>query len=481
MSLIDFFRQSSERAPAFYGLLSFFWGAFLYFQGGNSLVFVAFCLLILVALFRYRKYWWLSFLFFLGVAWQVREDHREQYWNDFFQHSGFAELEFRWIEDAVLPGRDGDIRARALVWPKGQSSLSSVFWTGVREPEAVNKNLLYAGAKFSAKVAVGGEGRRYGLSVSGPSMKPQGHSPFFSFRAWVIERLAVGWEESGELLAGWSRSVVTSNRRGLGDAESAAFHRLGLLHLLALSGLHVYLLFGFLRLLAYKWPVGFRDSLAFGGVCIYALLGGLGFSLLRATVMCGGAVWAPLSGRRYRSVNMLLALALFELLLRPRAWHSLSFQLSYAGVAGVLFALSLIRYSGLLSLRRTVRWPGWLLRLAQGYLISWGAMLFTWPIAAHHISTYPLLSWLLSPMVVALFTPVLFLSLLAQPFCFFGMAIPSLVAYPIELFLTVLRHLSEAGSWIGSGPTGDPGWLILYYGGLIGIWVLSEKYAERKT
>ncbi len=212
------------------------------------------------------------------------------------------------------------------------------------------------------------------------------------------ERLGQGLSPpSREVLEG----LVLGDKRGLEEAY-ALFQRAGLAHLLAVSGLHVGFLVGAVALL----PLGrWRYLLALLLLPLYLLLAGPSPSLVRASLMAGLSLLGLFLGLGGAGVLQGLGLALFlQLLLRPEAWLSLGFQLSYLAVLGLALVLPALRPP-----------PGPRGYLLGGLAASLAAQAFLAPLLLHRFGFLPLLgplTNLLALPLVALLVPLGFLKLL---------------------------------------------------------------------
>ena len=162
-----------------------------------------------------------------------------------------------------------------------------------------------------------------------------------------LERLILGLgEPSAALLA----AVLLGDRHHLTAEQVAGFRRAGALHLLALSGLHVGLVYVLAvsagrglalagMAFAPRWQRGWAAAavlLGVGAVFLYVELAGARPSLARATTMLALARLAAAAGRHPGSVNVLALSALVIMATDPRSVHELSFQLSYAALLGIL-------------------------------------------------------------------------------------------------------------------------------------------------
>jgi DNA internalization-related competence protein ComEC/Rec2 len=151
----------------------------------------------------------------------------------------------------------------------------------------------------------------------------------------------------GALLA----ALALGDRQGIPPVIKEAFARLGLSHLLAVSGLHLMLMAG----MAYRFvffvsihSVGgsaYRDRRpwALGGALTlslaYAVWAGFGVPVQRAWVLL--AMWIPMAWLKRRPPQGwgLVWAAWFVLLVRPGALFELGAQLSFAATAGLLMAM----------------------------------------------------------------------------------------------------------------------------------------------
>ncbi|MFZ5586283.1 MAG: ComEC/Rec2 family competence protein [Thermodesulfobacteriota bacterium] len=200
--------------------------------------------------------------------------------------------------------------------------------------------------------------------------------------------------------AGLLRALVLGQRGGLSPDTRQAFAATGAAHLLAISGLHLGLVWGWsylaLRLALAAWPA---LALRFGAprpAAALALIPALGYALiaggstptLRALIMAGCLVAALWAGRPYRADGGLALAAMVVTLIWPEAPLTLSFQLSFTAVAAILLAAAPLA-------RRLRGRRGW--RRALGGLAGWLALsglvaLATWPLSVLHFHSAPWLS-----------------------------------------------------------------------------------------
>lgn len=245
--------------------------------------------------------------------------------------------------------------------------------------------------------------------------------------------------ESGGLII----ALLTGEREDMDEQSRSALEETGLLHITAVSGLHCTFLIGFLGLL-----LGRRRRLtAFIGypvLLFYMVMVGCTPSVVRACIMTGLFLLAPLLGREGDAPTSLAAAALAILLANPFSVASVSFQLSFASVAGLL-AVSPRIYRGLTALwPARSRWTKALRSFAVGSLsASLGAMLLTAPLSVFYFQYLPLVAPLAN-LVVLWAVPFLFASALVLTLL--TMALPGLA--PVLALPEILARyvLAAAGT-----------------------------------
>ena len=209
-------------------------------------------------------------------------------------------------------------------------------------------------------------------------------------------------------------ALVVGIRDDVDAATQDSWRALGLAHILSISGMHVALVAGALLgwLGSPRRPS--RALVLIAGIWIYAGLGGLGPTVLRAACMATWAAIAVCLGRTPRSVVGLGVAALGLALLAPERRHDLGFQLSCLATVGlVVWASPLLHVGQALSRRGRVGKLGGAAIVVCGAGIA--AQLATLPLQLAH---FGMVSWaapLLNLIAVPLTDAALGLGLLAAP------------------------------------------------------------------
>ena len=164
------------------------------------------------------------------------------------------------------------------------------------------------------------------------------------YRRWVT-RLRQALAQQGRLLlaseqAGMLEGLMLGEGRGIRPETWEAFRKTGTLHVLVVSGSHVGLigLISLTGLAILRTPRAAR-ALLLGGILItYCLLTGSQPPILRATLAGLLLCWGSFRGLEISPMNLLGAAGAVILAAQPRALVDAGCQLSFAAVAGILWA-----------------------------------------------------------------------------------------------------------------------------------------------
>ena len=127
----------------------------------------------------------------------------------------------------------------------------------------------------------------------------------------------------------------------LDNEIKVAYSSAGAMHVLAVSGLHVGILFLIIQILCKPWKdhrygrFGFM-VLAVGCIWLYALVTGFSPSVVRASTMFSVVIISNAFNKKANVYNSLGIAAFLLIALHPFVIHSVGFQLSFAAVFGIL-------------------------------------------------------------------------------------------------------------------------------------------------
>lgn len=136
-------------------------------------------------------------------------------------------------------------------------------------------------------------------------------------------------------------ALVLGYQDDLDEETVERYSRSGTSHVLAVSGLHVGILWLVIdRMLFFmnrkKWMRVSKFFLSIGVLWGYAILTGLSPSVMRAAIMFSCFAAGGIMKHGYHSINILCFSAWLQMLVDPYVIFNAGFQLSYAAVAGIL-------------------------------------------------------------------------------------------------------------------------------------------------
>lgn len=186
-------------------------------------------------------------------------------------------------------------------------------------------------------------------------------------------------------------TALLTGRKGLLPRESVqAFRAAGASHILALSGLHLGIIYSVLRRIFY--PLGNSPAARAVGstvtvtLCgLYALATGAGPSIVRAFLFIFIGETARAFGHRRNSPAGTFCIALtMQLALAPQLIASVGFQLSYLAMLGIILLFPAMR-----DWYPAGKSPDPLRRIWTAASLSISCQLFTAPAAWWHFHTFP--------------------------------------------------------------------------------------------
>jgi competence protein ComEC len=183
------------------------------------------------------------------------------------------------------------------------------------------------------------------VAVMQIGFNPQSRLAYYAFKCREWAEATLKRNIAGEQEQGLASALVLGVKDGLDDELLSAYKATGAMHVLAVSGLHVGILYGLLLFLLkplYRFRAG---PWLFAGISIlvlwgYAFITGLSPSVLRAVTMFSFVALAKPAGYRTNIYNILAASAFCILWYDPFLLMTVGFQLSYLAVLGIVYMQS---------------------------------------------------------------------------------------------------------------------------------------------
>lgn len=208
------------------------------------------------------------------------------------------------------------------------------------------------------------------------------------------------------------RGLLLGLRDEIDDELRSEFASAGVIHVLAVSGLHV----GFILMTAIfllqllRLKKSWQLPLLLGVLLFYSRLTGSAPPVMRASIMAAVVLAAPYLQRRHNPINTIAVAAFIILMVQPLDLFTAGFQLSFAAVAGIVLLYSQME-NFLSPLLQRWREQGQTVRLhiAQLLLVSLAAQIVTLPLTVYYFNrlpVYALAANLLIVPLVSLIVPI---------------------------------------------------------------------------
>lgn len=251
----------------------------------------------------------------------------------------------------------------------------------------------------------------------------------------------------------FAAAITTGDRSGIAKPVLETLRASNLAHLLAISGLHMGLLTGFVfalfRLLLVRWRGPVKKAAAIAALLaggFYLMLSGGNVATERAFIMVAVMFLAVLLDRRAINLRAVALAALIVLALRPEAIYGPGFQMSFAATTALVVVYGVLRERDWTASRL----PKWLRYVGGVVLSSFVAGLATAPIAAAHFNQVPhyglLANMLAVPVMGLVIIPAAVLAAILTPFGLEGLALT--VMDPAILWILAVAGM--VSSWPGA-------------------------------
>lgn len=272
--------------------------------------------------------------------------------------------------------------------------------------------------QFDYAAFLGKRGIHRVFAVTGAGSADIGRTDGFSFdkglgwletyRNRIGERIA--WLYPG-LQSGFMKGMLIGLDDDIDGELFNAFSRLGLTHIIAISGLHVAVVtggwIGLLRLMRVSRETAYASAQAV--IPLYMLLAGAAPSVIRACIMAMLGIFALQRGWARHAMVLVSLTAIGMTAANPLYLHDVGFQLSFAVTAGLI--------AGTPAVQRLLpgAWPKW---LVNALAVTVTAQLVSFPLSIYYFNQYSLLSGLANFLLVPVFSlvvlPAGYLSLLVS-------------------------------------------------------------------
>ena len=279
--------------------------------------------------------------------------------------------------------------------------------------------------------------------------------------------------------ASFEAGLLIGSRRGIPNDVLEDFNTTGLTHIIAISGYNIALVIAFITALFGSYvPRKYQFPLATIFVVAFTLLVGAGAAVTRAAIMGLLAFYALTHGRQYH-VGIALAFTAAGMVgWNPRILiHDVSFQLSFAAVAGLLFVSPLLeKYFAKIPNKFAIR---------ESLLMTMSAQITAVPLIVFYFDRLSLVS----PLANILVAPAIPLAMMVG---FIAVAVGAvflpagiLIGFLAYGLLSYILWIAEWGARLpgASVEVGSfgMGFVVIYYLGLVGFLCWREYFSKKKS
>ena len=252
-------------------------------------------------------------------------------------------------------------------------------------------------------------------------------------------------------VAGFAKAILFGDRSGIDYATNTAFKLSGISHIIAVSGLHVSMLFGLLYTISFRrrWLTAL---ISIPSLLLFAAVVGFTPSVTRACIMQILMILAMVAEREYDGPTALSFAVLVMLGVNPMTITSISFQLSVGCMTGIFLFTDKIRsYLESPEVLGSSKGTGFLPKCKRWFCssvsVTIGASIVTTPLVAIHFGTVSLvgvLTNLLTLWVISfVFGGIILSLLLAFLIPTLSLVLGWVISWPIRYVLLTAKILSS--------------------------------------
>ncbi|MFC7783208.1 DNA internalization-related competence protein ComEC/Rec2 [Rossellomorea sp. GCM10028870] len=267
---------------------------------------------------------------------------------------------------------------------------------------------------------------------------------------------------------GVTQALMFGETNMISEDTMQAFRELGVVHLLAISGLHVGLIFAILHYFLLRVGIT-KEAVTWIGIFLllcYIVLTGASPSVIRASSMLIVILMSRKVAKGLNTIDSLAVVFIIIVLYEPFSIFNVGFQLSFIVSFSLVVSSSAILYTSS--------------SIVQLLKVTLVAQLSSLPIVIYHFYEFSLIGFLTNLLYVPLF------SIMVLPLCIIVYFLTSFLS--LEWLLLIYKYLLDCIQWISSAIAsfpfstivlGKPHFLLLL-GYFIVIYVVFVWFEQRK-
>lgn len=281
--------------------------------------------------------------------------------------------------------------------------------------------------------------RKTMISLEGLSRLERTRLYFLKLRSKLLQRMTVGEQDRDQYAV--VAAMVLGDKSALTKELREVYAITGASHVLALSGLHLGIIYTLLTLLTVgrRWQMVSQMLIV---LCIWAFvfLVGMSTSVIRAAMMLTLYALLSLGHRDKMTVNTLSFTAIVMLMVHPLSLYDVGFQMSFTAVFAILVLMPLFESVFSKEYLMSQRLIGWCWSMVA---VSCAAQLGVAPLIAYYFGRFSTYFLLTNFIVIPVATLILWLS----PVVLLFPSLAYLLLYIVKCLNTALEQMA---AWPGA-------------------------------
>ncbi len=301
----------------------------------------------------------------------------------------------------------------------------------------------------------------------------------FRWRIKLLKRLDYVTRQNED--AALLHTLLLGEKSSMSAEVKSAFRNSGASHLLAVSGMHVGLVYALLfilvgRLRVLGIPKRYLRLSLLPLIWVYAFLTGFGPSVIRAVFLITLLEVVRLTGRKVRPGNVLFICIFILLFAQPTLLFDLGFQLSDLATIGIIvFALPVLR-----SMNRIAKWIRFPLQLC---VVSIEAQVMVAPLVIYHFNQFQWHFLLTNLVLTPIVTMVMYIGsalLVFGSFPFMGNMLSKALTYLRKVLEWSTENFAAMDAFVVTNIPFRQDWVFASLGFVLTSVVLVELFTGRQ-
>ena len=260
----------------------------------------------------------------------------------------------------------------------------------------------------------------------------------YTWQAFLKDKFKIYFDDKA--VRGVAQAIVFGYKEELDDDWLEAFSQTGTIHVLAVSGLHVGIIYILLSAMLFikrskGWQLKLKSLIIVLCLFAYCLLTGFAPSVSRASIMFGVVIIAKAFQRQSNIYNTLSFACFLLLVINPYNLYSVGFQFSFLAVLGIVYYKDIFRklLPGSSSLIGD--------KISMLFSVSVAAQITTFPLGLYYFHQYPNLFMISNLIVIPCITVILYAGILFVGVVSFCDYLAALCAEVVSIYIKFIANV----------------------------------------